>query len=65
MSEPEAIGAGVGRDEPLVQRKAGFKTSGKGAGERKYEEVATAARRKGAGVKKAKPSRGFGKPSRG
>lgn len=68
-SEPEAIGAGISSDEPLVQKKPGFKTAsgkkGGAAGGRSYEEVATAARRKGSGVKKAKPSRGFAKPSRG
>ena len=63
--EPSRSGA----DEVLVKRKPGFKTGKKGGGEREggrsYEEVATAARRKGSGVKKATPSRGFAKPSRG
>ena len=62
----EAVGVGSGEDGPLVPRKAGFKTGKKsGSGGKSYEEVATAARRKGSGSKKAKPSRGFGKPSRG
>ena len=60
--------SGVGEDGPLVPRKAGFKTGqksgGGGVGGKSYEEIATAARRKGSGVKKSKPSRGFGKPSR-
>ena len=60
--------SGVGEDGPLVPRKAGFKTGkksgGGGVGGKSYEEIATAARRKGSGVKKGKPSRGFGKPSR-
>jgi protein MAK11 len=62
----EAVGVGSGEDGPLVPRKAGFKIGKKsGSGGKSYEEVATAARRKGSGSKKAKPSRGFGKPSRG
>jgi protein MAK11 len=61
----EAVGVGSGEDGPLVPRKAGFKTGKKSGAGKSYEEVATAARRKGSGSKKAKPSRGFGKPSRG
>jgi len=73
VSEPESIGAGVGSDEPLVQRKLGAKAGkaaggrGKGgaAGGRSYEEVATAARRKGSGAKNPKTSKAFSKPARG
>ena len=61
----ETVGVGSGEDGPLVPRKAGFKTGKKSGAGKSYEEVATAARRKGSGSKKAKPSRGFGKPSRG
>ena len=56
-----------GGDEPLVPKKAKFASgsSEEKRGGRSYEETATAARRKGSGAARAKPSRGFSKPSRG
>ena len=56
-----------GGDEPLVPKRAKFASgsSEEKRGGRSYEETATAARRKGSGAARAKPSRGFSKPSRG
>ena len=56
-----------GGDEPLVPKRAVFASgsSEEKRGGRSYEETATAARRKGSGAARAKPSRGFGKPSTG
>jgi hypothetical protein len=56
-----------GGDEPLVPKRAKFASgsSEEKRGGRSYEETATAARRKGSGAARAKPSHGFSKPSRG
>jgi len=59
-----AEGERFGGDELLVTRKPSHKVKKSGGGDGKsYEETATAARRKGSGVKKKEASRGFGKPS--
>lgn len=59
------ISSDKNEDETLVPKKAKFNASEGKRGGKSYEETATAARRKGSGAARSKPSRGFRKPSRG
>lgn len=65
MKKPSAA---IDGDETLVPKKPKFTSKPEEKekrGGKSYEETATAARRKGSGATKAKPSRGFSKPARG